>query len=116
MTSGSGPQRLIDLGAIARLLVLVDQAASRAAGRLEDPRDDVDVGLGERRLRPEEEHLLGAQFDREVADAGALQGHGRRGPEDVALMRKLGDAVGARRGEQDRLAFPAQRRDRRGHG
>ena len=111
---------LVDLGAIGRLLVVIDQAAVRPADFLGDAFHDLDARLGERRLRHEGPDLPGAQRHQEVSGAGDLQHGVGLGAHEIALVRQQGDRVGARHGAKEGLVLPAQRRHgrryRRGPG
>ena len=75
----------------------------------------VEGRLGEGRLRDHGEDLLGAQRQHELARARHLQGRVGLGAHEIALVRQLGDRIGARRGGQEGLALPAERRHRGGH-
>ncbi len=113
---GLGPQRLVDLGAERRLVLVVDDRADDLAAALgQELRQPLLRGQRERRLRGEHEHALDLERDEELAELADLQiGVGLRA-DQVALVWQLRDRVRARHRGQERLALPAQRRHRGGH-
>ena len=111
---GPGAEHLIDLRAERRLVLVVDDRSHQLGAVLPELlADDLLRRQRERRLHGQDSDALAALRHHELGELPPLELCVGLRPHEVALVRQQRDRVRARHGGEERLRFPAERRDRR---